>query len=102
MASDKETISEEMLEPSFGQMKRSFKDKDRMRLLKQMTEHWKFSCSQAKRIVELFQAGQARIDAAVLMHAFVVDPFNFDDAILALFVFDDEKAAVREGIGASS
>ena len=93
-----EVITEEMLEPSYGQMKRSFRDKDRMRLLNQMIEHWRFKCDQAKKIVDLFQEGKARIEAAVKIHSSLVDPENFDATVLALFQFDDEIAKVKEGI----
>ena len=76
-------------------------DKDRLKLLRNLTFSYTLTCAQAAEFVAEFEFSDAKQEAAALLHPALSDPSSFS-AVLAKLRFESERAAVRQQLGLSA
>jgi hypothetical protein len=98
------------------QLERMPRDKDRVRLVVQAAENFRFTCvccrvgdrchpscvrvqDQLKELVEMQHFGDAKNQTAILLHPRLTDAANFDKTIMSCFKFDEDKKDIRDALG---
>eukprot|EP01027_Heterolobosea_sp_BB2_P020764 GEZU01029656.1.p1 GENE.GEZU01029656.1~~GEZU01029656.1.p1 ORF type:complete len:104 (+),score=22.44 GEZU01029656.1:43-354(+) len=76
----------------------TFKDKDRIRLLKTAVENHLFTSEEAAKIVAVHQFADAKAEACTTIFPSITDKNNFDAKVITLLKYEDEKQKVRKAL----
>ena len=89
-------FDDSMLEPFLGQLRRAPKDKDRLRLIKQVVQNYMIKCDDAAEMLRKCEGSAGRVEAAVLIFSSIADPENFEEMVQSVFKFSDERENVKK------
>lgn len=99
MSSVKPAITAKDLNNLVQQLAGVNRDKDRVRLLTAAAESFRFTTAQVLQVVEPMTFGDARNQAAILTHAQLVDPQNFEKVVLASYKFAEDRQEICDSLG---